>query len=586
MNNFGLALNPLFPYWAIALLVLMFLFFIWKEIKRKQRLLGTRILAQLVILISLMGILLRPSITEEKKSGGILLLTPGYTRTSVDSLLTIQSDLRIIKIAGVDYSGDSEVLNSLYDLPELSNKINYVLGNGLPAHALELMSSKFQFIPSSLPDGVVKLELPDRPVSNQPAQIRGVINTTGKTTLSLYSAGGREDSVIVSGKGSAFELNFLPKQSGTYTYTLKYNNDGGQHTEHIAVEIVDEQKLNILFLQNSPDFELRQLKNFLAERKHKLTLRYQLSKNNYRVEFANTPSVRISPLTATLLNGYDLIILNIDALESLTTLEKNILEKAIHEGLGLIIIQNRATDNEKLRTRFFPIPFKKALKDTCLLTLPNKQYTLPVIPLEITDVSTTYPASKNRTRTLSAYTYSGAGKVGVQFLQETYRIALEGNLTDYATIWSPLIEKTARTSQQKFKIQVMNSFPIFPQEPISIDVVSAVDEHPTVKDGHVRIPLIEHPAIDNLCSGTTWASEPGWHQLSAEGTATNYFVSEPSAWHSLRIANQQVENKAVSKSISPKSSGRPTYHPKTIPAYIYFLLFIFAAGYLWLAPKL
>lgn len=589
MNNFQFFINPVFQWWLIALLVTpLFTFAIWKEIKRNQKFLLFRIIAQVVVLVSILGLLLRPGYVKEIHSSGLILLTPEYDKSKIDSLLATQPALGIVHLAEAKPYRDSRLLSSYQGLSELDNEILFVTGEGLPSFALEMMDKKkFQFIASEKPIGIIALHFPEISRVNQQSTVGGFVNVNSETKITLIGPGGKEDSVVVNGNGSmSFSLRFKPKQAGLYTYYLQYSDNSGVRTEQIPIVVEEEQKLRILFLQKFPSFEVRQLKNFLAESGHQLALRYQVSKNNYRVEFANLSSVRTAPLTSSVLQTFDLVIVDNDGLEALSVSEKNTLEEAIHNGLGLITLSNKAVENDKVRSRFLPIEMKRSLKDTAYISFTTKPYTMSVLLMQVPESASVYPVTRNKNRILSAYAYNGFGKAGVQLLQETYRIALEGNIDDYAAIWSPLIEKTARKRNELTKIKLSNQFPVYEDEPLQVEVISSSDSHVTFGNNRETMALIEHVAIDNLWLGKTWAGKSGWHNFSADSSILHYFVSEPSAWKALRVTNQLRQNEI--ESINKLASSQPDvfFERKLFSTIIFYFLFLVSAGFLWLAPKI
>lgn len=581
-------INPAFQGWLIVLLIVpLFSFLIWKELRRKQRFLLLRLLAVFLILVSVLGLLFKPGYVKEINSSGLVLLTPGYDLRRVDSLLSKQPDLGIIHLPETNPYRDSRELTSYQDLVDLDTEILFIVGEGLPSFALELMDvKKFQFIGSPKPLGIVQLNLQDVYKVNQTGIINGIVNTVGKATLTLLGPGGREDSILIKKKEtSAFSLKFKPKHPGLYTYLLQYKDKSGILTEQVPIVVATEQKLSILVFQKFPSFEVRQLKNFLAENGHQLALRYQVSKNNYRVEFANTPSIRTSPLTTSVLQSFDLVIADSDGLESLSASEKNTLEDAVHNGLGLLILSNKANERDNLRERFLPMAMKRALKDTVYINLSAKPYILPVLPLQVIETSSLYPVTKKGDRILSAYSYNGFGKTGLQLLQETYRVALEGNFDGYAALWSPLIEKTAREKKAAVKINLHTPFPVYQDEPLSVEFISD-DESLWAMNDREPLALMEHVSIDNLWLGKLWAGQPGWHNLSADSTKLAYFVSEAGTWRSLRVSNQLMQNEIESIDKSQSTQPDTFYQRKPISPIIFYVLFLVAAGFLWLAPKI
>ena len=591
MSNSWLTFDPVYPLWAISLLTLpAFAFFIWKEFGRQHRFLVARIIALLSILVSILGILIRPAYREQKNESSFLLLTPGYSKLKVDSLLKENSSFKIIRTIEAEPYSNSEVLTSYHNLTEMGRDIKIVAGQGFPEYAFELMgSTNFKFIPTSFPMGIVDLSIPKSIVVNKRSSVKGIFNAFGKTTLKLIGPAGVEDSVTFNTSGQLpFDLFFTPKQTGLFVYTLNYPDSIGRViSERLPVEIIPAQKLKILILQKFPTAEVRYLKNYLAEKGHALALRYQTSKTNFKYEYANLNSTRIDRLTQEVTESFDLIVIDNKVLNELNVSEMRALEGGIKNGLGIIILSDDFSAKNKGVNRLLPIKLKRVVTDTVHLRFPDsKLYTFPCAPIDITPDASIQTIQKHKGHILSGYVYSDAGKVGFQLLKETYRIRLEGNEDDYAFIWSDLIERTARTKNDQFKINLVNNFPYYPDEPLTIDILSS-GAQPSLYDHKTSIPLTEDVIIDDYWHGKSWASKFGWHQfITQDSTKLNYFVSNSGDWKSLRIANQLRSNHIAQASGNALINSSVNYTSREISPLIFFLMFLFGGAFLWLAPKI
>lgn len=207
--------------------------------------------------------------------------------------------------------------------------------------------------------------------------------------------------------------------------------------------------------------------------------------------------------------------------------------------------------------------------------------------MEITTDPAIQPITQKDGRILSGYRYSGFGKIGFQLLHETYRIRLEGNVDDYAAVWSALIERTARTRNEMFRAKLRTLFPYYTDEPLSVEIISS-GAQPTLYSGRISLPITEDVVIDNLWLGKSWADEAGWHQflIQEDSTQLNYFVSANDDWKTLRIANQIKANKLVQASNGESHAMVKNYEEQAVSALLFYLLFLFAAAFLWLAPKI
>ena len=263
-------------------------------------------------------------------------------------------------------------------------------------------------------------------------------------------------------------------------------------------------------------------------------------------------------------------------------MERKSLEGAVQEGLGLILLFNSL--DIKQGASPLMLPMKKISRDTVRITLSTVTQTFSAWPIAIQEIDGTVIQANEWV--LSGYANKGEGKIGFQLLQETYRLLLEGKVTDYAHLWSPLIETTARIQNSKSKITLQENFPIYPHELISVGVIS-MDEQALISDS-ILLPLRENIVVDGQWHGTTWASTPGWHQftIEADSVVKNYFVSSPDEWQSIRVAEQQKENQFASTPSTSRSDEEAlVIERERVPAILFFILFLLAGGFLWLAAK-
>lgn len=586
MNADRLIFNSIFPVAiVIAVALLLGAFFIWKEFQRKHRYIALRIIAQLVIVFSLTALFLRPSIKVEKTVGSALLLTQGYDKKSADSLVD-KFALRIIRAFDAASYPKSEVLSSWHSLQADAKDIRFVLGEGIPSAALEEYDLHFDYLKGKTPVGITQVN--NEPFkSNQVNLIKGEINHDGPATLKLIGPGGAEDSVQLQSKGNVpFSLSAFAKQEGKFIYELKLTADGKLiESQKLPIEVLPEKKLNVLFVQQYPTFEARYLKNYLGEKGHAVIMRYQVSKNIFKYEYANKDKVVMPKLSEPILNALDLLITTPEALKDLSASELQVLETSVKKGLGLLLIFSQPVKNLQ---KFFPYELTAVNTDT--VSLASAQWkgklTLPATPLRVNESPAVIASLKDKNKkTLSGYFYTGAGKTGFQFLNETYRLMLEGKQNEYASLWSPLIEGTARKNQDKFKVHLTSPFPLFAEQPIHFEVISSSTEIPAIRYDSILIPLQEHVGIDQVWNGTIWTSHSGWQQLNLpDSSHFNFYVFGEGEWSTLHKMNLQHKNETYKAITESASSVITAYRP--ISLLFLFLLFVIASGTLWLLAKL
>jgi len=585
MNSASLNIQPLFPLWMIILGAIVLLgFLVWNEIGRKIRFLPARITAVVFMICSIVAWLLQPTRAVEKETTGVILLTKNYDLDKVDSLVKKYPELGVLRLNDANDFKNSRLIQS-YELSDYKSEIAFVVGDGLPAYGEEIISTSYTFIPGKLPIGVTQLVIPANVHVGQTAAVTGTINTEGSTTLILKGPGQAEDSVTLKGAGQkSFSLYFQSRQAGLFQYTLSMRDSLNNITEaQLPIEIKAEEKLNILFLQKFPTAEVRYLKNFLAEKGHAIIVRSQISKTNFHYEFSNRESIRIGRLTTELLEAVDLVLLGSESLNGLSASELKGLEQSCHQGLGAIVLFNSTDSKDKIP--LLNASAKSYEQDTVRLKGVSNSFVLPATPVSIVAPTIT-PVTVSSNRVLSGFVNLGAGKAGFQLLYETYRLLLEGKAFDYADVWSPLLEATTRQKSQQFKIQIENQFPYYNDESLSVSVIAA-NEEPVLKSESTLLPLQEDVIVDDYWHATTWAGKAGWHQFyTQDSTRLNYFVVPANDWQPLRIANQHKQHQSRSTSYSERTQRELISIAKPISRLLFFIVFLLASGFLWLAPKL
>jgi hypothetical protein len=574
MNSLGF--NPSVSAWMVAVSLLLFVFLFGLEIRKKNKFRVARLIALVGVGISLMGFLLRP-FYEERSKEEVFLLTPGYSADRLDSISKIHPQLKWMRTTDVEEVKKASLADAEF-LEKKSASIRYVAGEGLSAADLETMTPKnFQFLPAT-PGGVVKLLFPDAVIENHRATLRGLFVSEENTVLRLAGPAGVEDSVRVEKGTHPFALSFHPKQSGRFVYQLEVQQGKEVYREPLPVEVQPETPLRILVLQKFPTAEIKNLKNFLAERKHALTLRYQISKVAYSYEYVNAKETKIAALSQNLLQSFDLLVIDGGSLESLTGGERASLRKAIQEGLGVVVTGSEHLPKLKW---FWSLQFNPSSRDTAHVVFRSgKKYTLPVLPFTVSASQDIYPAGQGLTKQ-SGYVMQGRGRVAFQLLQETYRLRAEGNESDYAETWSDLVEAVSRR-QQTDHITLTTAFPFYEREPVEVQLISK--EAPSLQADSIMIPAKEDEVLDDVWRARWWAGKAGWHELKTAKASHYYYVAPEGSWKSLRAANRISATQQVAGAPAPAGSDMLVRQP--VPLLWFFLLFLLAAGFLWLAPKL
>lgn len=579
--NFNALLSPVL---VISLLVPITVFLLWMEARRTFRFRFLRILSAGMMMLALAAILLRPSFTVDKP-GDVLLLTPGFEKEKVDSVLTLNPGLVVKYLTGAQPHVHSTIVRTSDELRDMADRIRFLAGYGLKEAELEHLRGKsFSYIPSALPEGITAISIPEKMVSNRRYPVEGIYNgTPAASKIILSGPGGREDSVTVRGKGPhAFHFSYHARRAGNIMYELIVADSlGNRVIEKLPLKVGEAKPLNILFIQSYPAFETQYLKNFLAQKNHRLVLRYQLSKHAVRYEYANRPPVSMNAISRNTIKEFEVIVTDNDALEKLSPAERTIvLDEIENGGLGLLNLQGSVPKNIK-PTDVFPFDVFRVKTDTAEIMGDSRRFILPAIPLRVSPAASVTELIKNKSGILTGYGYRGAGKIGFQFLKETYRLSLSGDSVAYSEIWTPLIEQIARPEQEPYSIDITSPFPRYPDEPLHLEVISS-GQKPAVANDSITVPLKEDVLLDDVWHGTVWPGNSGWHWLNT----LPYYVSEDGEWKTLEIANRMNATRLVAVTGNTSTPAGMIKEEKEIPPLLFYTLFLLAAGFIWLAPKL
>jgi len=188
----------------------------------------------------------------------------------------------------------------------------------------------------------------------------------------------------------------------------------------------------------------------------------------------------------------------------------------------------------------------------------------------------------DKSRTLSGYATVREGTAGFQLLRETYALLLAGDSISYGSLWTPLIEATARTRTISSAIHLTRDFPLRINEPIAVELIS--DSTPSLYADSTIVPLAEDPLIDGLWHATVWPGESGWHALATQTDTLPYYVFPSGDWDAVRVAQQQDATRLASATAAAPDALRAV--SRRLRLTVCWIAFLLATGFLWLAPKL
>ena len=572
--------NTSYLWPVLAGAVLLLLIFIWKERKSAQNnRFWLKISAVFLAIISLALIALKPQTTQTAQLGTGIILTENYKPKTLDSLKKLHKRAAIL-----NYTAGKSLHNALDSLSTI-----YVLGNGLkPFDLWQLDSVSANYLDGKKINGITRLQYKQQNNVGDDLVLNAFYEqpVNGNQIILQGPGGAGLDSVqFKKGDSKTLQLKSQLKAKGNFVYSIVEKDSLGnvQTTDPIPVQVNEKQKLKILIINGFPTFETKYLKNFLAEAQHEVTIRSQVTKGKFVYENYNTSVKNINALSEKNVEDFDLLIIDANSLKSLPTSQKSGLKKAIIEqGLGVFIQPD--TDFYRFQGDFSDFVFSHDGDEIVNLDVAMR-LTMTKYPFQITSQFGLEPIEKSGTEIISAYKQNGIGRIGTTVLSNTYQLVLEGHEEEYKKLWSETITAVGKKSQSSAEWEA--SYFGVQNEPLNFRLRTKISE-PRV---HIRngydIALRQDVDVSSLWSGTMYPQKTGWNSLVIEQDSmqvAHFFVTDSVKWHAM-FARQTINaNKTYvskRKNVALQGQSKQPVNPLW-----FYVLFIFAMGFLWLEPKL
>ncbi len=568
-------------FWPVLICwLILLLFFVWKEWSQAgKRRFVLKISLIILAISSLAFIALKPAIYEEVREENVLILTADFKQDQLDSLKKVYRKIKI-----VDYRKE-EIL------PELkTSKQIFVLGRGISDFDLyQFDDLPVTYLPGDTLAGIVKLNYNHESRVGNSLRVQGrFLKPKSGSQLILEDAGGTgiDSLVFTSEKNKNFSLETELKVFGNYVFNITEKDSLGEVLSRntLPIRIAKEEALRVLILNSYPTFEIKYLKNFLAESGHELVVKNRITAGRFKFEFFNTENTRLGSLNEKKLEDFDLLISDAGALRNLSSSETSALQNSIREtGLGLFMLEEANTLNSLVDFSVFELE-RVSGTETEIDNLP--EVSIAKQPFQLKKEFGLEEIHSSNSSILSGYKRMGQGRIGTTLLENTWQLQLEGRQETYQQIWSQLVEQMSKRTSVTASWEAKTDF-VFKDQAFEFQLRTSV-ENPRVRDENEHlIPLKQDLNNSELWTGKTYPRETGWEKLKMEQDSTsafNYFVHKAEDWQALQsYRTSQRNNRFFQQGIVEEE---PVKMPITINPLWFFGIFLISMGGLWLEPKL
>ncbi|MEJ8804412.1 hypothetical protein [Pontibacter sp. H249] len=591
--------------WLIAIPVtLLLLWLAWRRPNRQR--LALRLVASVVAGISLV-LLVFPPVTEQAiNPSAAILLTEGYNQDTLEAILKKQDAKPIVYTLHAD-ADEAIPLTNLYTLRQQQPGLQtvHLLGYGLEEQELKALTD-VQLVPhlSEMPAGVNTVQWPEAVKLGEAVTIAGKYKSEGQAKLYLQAAGQLRDSVEIKPDSSyTFSLRNTPKLTGRFVYTLLAKTGANTDTlGQVPVQVAEQQQLSILLLASAPSFEFKFLKNHLGEQQHKIAYRTTVSKNINQSEWVNMIKTDLSRISPKLLQNFDVVITEPQALQSMSASERAALQRAVTEdGLGVLTVATEPANNRSA-SFFTNFQSKRISQQDTRSTRANwsgSEVSINASPYTLVNTTAVNSLiSEQGNNLLAGAKKAGWGKVAMSYIPQTFPWQLEGKDDVYASYWATILSAIAREQVKEKFWQLEKPQVPHPDKPVILSytdhtllagVAAPTSTVTSLTDSvSISLPLEQNIHQPSTYNGTFWPRNSGWHKVETANSEPYFFyVQEQSDWEFQSIAERKAATEAfAAQQNTTADEVTVAYREEPVSLIWFFVLFVLSSGFLWLEEKL
>jgi hypothetical protein len=349
--------------------------------------------------------------------------------------------------------------------------------------------------------------------------------------------------------GTDFSLGVVPASLGRAVYSLiAVVGKDTVEREEVPVEVKTEATLKILLLAASPDFENSFLMKWLGEGGHSVASRTMVSRGKAQETFVNRESSVLTPLTASMLGGFDVVIADAAALPARGTAEWGVLHRQVEEkGLGLILSVDSSGLDSMVRRRTSRVLVRDSAK-----------------------------------RAVVGVMMEGAGKIVFSGDNTSYSKLLAGEKSAYAAYWSGLLKQVARRGDWLDGWSWEPGLARVGEEVgLRLQTGTAM---PQGMLGSTTVYMAQDRGLGFFWRGKYWPEKAGWQMVCRPGGDTAWgYVWPKGAWKGVEEMRQMGP---VAASRSGVESGRMGKERVELPKGWFAGLFLLGAVFLWVERKM
>lgn len=456
-----------------------------------------------------------------------------------------------------------------------------VVGDGLPARDRDAaLGRALRFEPSPPPLGVVDLVAPAEVVAGRRFAVRGRVAGVADAQLQLADPAGSVVAKTIAAADGTFTLEAESRQPGRALFELQRTADEAiVERVPVALSATTPEHPVVLLLSGGPDPEQKYLRRWALDAGIELRARVGLSERVALLQGA-------PKMAADELRSIDLVIIDERAWTALGTGERAALTTAVNDGLGLLL---RVTGPLSTATAgdWKALGFEVAAADVATgITLagatngagaaddPNAT-ALSRRPLKPIGIDATRLVGSAANEDLALWRAQGQGRVGLWWLDDSWRLVLDGHASRYDSLWGEVLARLGRArgaaAPEQRGIARVGERVVF---------CGVSGEATVTPPSGAAVPMAIDPSTGALHCAGFWPRESGWHGLAIGSRTSSFYVlgdGAASAW-----AAMQRREATRALAVEPSSTPVPITTAAWTPSRrTWFIAWLAMAALLW-----
>ncbi|MBS0657894.1 MAG: hypothetical protein JSR82_06560 [Verrucomicrobia bacterium] len=454
------------------------------------------------------------------------------------------------------------------------------------------------------PPGFRALEASLPALVGQPFELRGQAHGPGaELRVQLEFPGAPAQSVAV-GPAGRFELRTPPLAAAGRLLASLVLLDGTRELarEPLGIPVVAPLLPRVLALTQAPQLDLARLQAWYAELGGEFALQTLLSRQRTRASAVGGAAADFAELNASVLDGFDVVLLDPARLAALAGAERAALDAAVRErGLGLLLLGPASAAEALAPWKTEPLPpvetgpAERLVRPRWADRALAGQTPLPAWPLQLSLAPAQRPLLTDvQDRPLAAMQAHGRGRLGLTLVRETWRWPQANEPAAFADYWSGVLQRLARPRPMPPHWAV-EGLPAVGQ-PVVLTwhgVDSTPPRAPRV-ESPVDAPAIELAPAQDQQDPTRWTSvywpaAEGWHRVTAgeHAVARDFHVTAPSSWSGVRALQRLDTTRQLAAASSDSAAAIPAEPAsRAVPTGWLIALLFSALSFLWIEARL